>query len=324
MFIDLSWTDLNSVATKLEIYRGDTPLDRANLPATPIVTLTGGETSYRDATNVLVGKTYYYVFVNSTATDRIVSQVYAVRAVTRRGPGPQTLKQGDNTLGYFGSLQSGEFISGSDFIDLSGVRPFTTGITVINPFPLWHKFVRNNKIIIVPEGPVAYSVSWMQLYNAGMVFGSDDNGVLPTGSGVTTPVKQGAKITIGKDTFRIRLMRGMSDVPYTDFLTVLGSPTEWSDFVYPMTHAVPADQRLENFYLNGRPTYDICGARAATGYSWVQEMAAANVSNTRGQSINVDDTASDTSPYVASRSSSASGAVSTSCMWFPALELIEG
>jgi hypothetical protein len=43
MFIDLSWTDLNSVATKLEIYRGDTPLDRANLPATPIVTLTAGD-----------------------------------------------------------------------------------------------------------------------------------------------------------------------------------------------------------------------------------------------------------------------------------------
>ena len=323
MFIDLSWTDLNSVATKLEIFRGDAPLDRANLPAAPIVTLNNGETTYRDENNVLVGKTYYYVFVSSTGTDRIVSQNYTVRAVTRRGPGPQSLKQGDNALGYFGSLQSGEFINGADFVDLCGIKAFATSIGVVNPFPLWHKYVRNNKILIIPEGPLASAVSWQHLYSAGMVFGTDDNGVLPTGSGIVG-VKQSAKITIGKDTFRIRLMRGMGDVPWTEFLTTVGSPTEWSDLVYPMVHPVPADQRLENLYVNGRPTYDICGARSSTGWSLVQELSAASTANVRGQSINTDDTAGDTSQYVSARNTATVTTAGTAIFWFPVLELIEG
>lgn len=324
MFIDLSWTDLNSVATKLEIYRGDTPLDRENLPATPIVTLSNGETSYRDETDILLGKTYHYVFVSSTATDRVVSQNYTVRAVTRRGPGPQSLKQGDNTLGYFGALQSGEFINGADFVDLCGIKAFAPTIGIINPFPLWHKFVRNNKIIIVPEGPLANSVSYQQIYNAGMVFGTDDNGALPANSGLSTLTKQSAMITIGKDMFRIRLMRGMTDGPVTDFITIVGSPTEWSDLVYPMAHPVPANQRLENLYINGRPTYDICGARASTGFSFVQELAAASVTNVRGQSINADDTASDTTQYVSYRGDYGVNNAVTSAFWFPVLELIEG
>ena len=324
MFIDLSWTDLNSVATKLEIYRGDAPLDRANLPATPIVTLNSGETSYRDESNIVLGKTYYYVFVSSTATDRVVSQNYTVRAVTRRGPGPQTLVQGDNALGYFGSLQSGEFINGSDFVDLSGIKSFASAIAVVNPFPLWHKYVRNNKILIVPEGPIANSVSWQQLYSAGMVFGTEDNGVLPAGNTVSTPTKQNATITLGKDKFRIRLMRGMGDAPWTDFLGTLSSPTEWSDLVFPMVHPVPVDQRLENLYINGRPTYDICGARANAGYNLVQEMAAGGTVNCRGQSASVDDTSSDTSAYVANRNTTALTSVGTGFFWFPVLELIEG
>lgn len=324
MFIDLSWTDLNSVATKLEIYRGDTPLDRANLPASPIVTLTNGETSYRDATNILLGKTYYYVFVNSTATDRIVSPVYTVRAVTRRGPGPQSLKQGDNNLGYFGLIQSGEFISGSDFVDQCGIKSFAPSINIVNPFPTWHKYVRNNKILIVPEGVIANMVSWSQLYNAGMVYGSDDGGTLVAGGPVTTPVNQNARIKIGVDTFRIRLMRGMTDAPYTDFQTTALSPTEWSDMVYPMVHAVPADQRLENLYLNGNTTYQVLGGNTSTGWSLVQEMATAANVNTRGQSSNVTDTASDTSSYVMARSSAAAASATTGLFWFPVLELIEG
>jgi hypothetical protein len=326
MFIDLSWTDLNSVATKLEIYRGDTPLDRANLPATPIVTLTAGETSYRDETNIALGKTYYYVFVNSTATDRVVSQVFTVRAVTRRGPGPQSLKQGDNNLGYFGLIQSGEFISGSDFVDQCGIKAFAPSISILNPFPAWHKFVRNNKILIVPEGVLANSISWQQLYTAGMVFGTDDNGVLPAGNSVGAGVLQNARITIGRDVFRIRLMRGMGDGVFTDYATAVATPNEWNDLVYPMVHPVPADQRLENLYLNGSPTYNILGGAAYTGYSLVQELATSGTStvNGRGQSVNVSDTTTDTSSYVAIRTTTALTSATTALFWFPVLELIEG
>lgn len=319
MFIDLSWTDLNSVATKLEIYRGDAALDRDNLPASPIATLTAGETSYRDEDNILLGKDYYYVFVNTTSTDRIVSQNYKVTAVTRRGPGPQKLKQGDNTLGYFGTIQSGEFVNGSEFIDLSGVRAYATSLLVINPFPIWHKFVRNNKVLIIPEGPLASTISYTQLYQAGMVFGTDDNGVQPP----SPAVKQSAKITIGRDVFRIRLMRGMSDGPYTDYQTTVVSPNEWGDLVYPICHSVPADQRLENIYLNGKSTLLTAGAGVA-GWSLVQELTTGGAPNVRGQAVGNDDTASDLSSYIAARTTTGVTSTTASIFWYPVLELVEG
>ncbi|AGX01808.1 putative virion structural protein [Erwinia phage PhiEaH1] len=320
MFIDLSWTDLNSVATKLEIFRGDAPLDRLNLPSTPIATLTNGETSYRDESNILLGKDYYYVFVNTTATDRIVSQNYKINAVTRRGPGPQKLKQGDNSLGYFGTIQSGEFVNGSEFVDLTGVKNFASGVAVLNPFPIWHKFVRNNKVLIIPEGPIASTASWLQLYQAGMVYGTDDNGPMPPAA----PVKQSAKITIGKDVFRVRLLKGMTDQAYTDYPATVLTPNEWNDLVYPLGHAVPADQRLENIYLNGKSTSAICGAGNTSGFSLVQELATISSASARGQAVSNDDTAADTSAYIASRTTVTTSSASASYYWYPVLELVEG
>lgn len=324
MFNDLSWTDLNAVGTKLEIYRGDAPLDRANLPASPLATLTNGETTYRDENNVLLGKDYYYVFVSSTATDRVVSQNYLITAITRRGPGPQTLKQGDNNLGYFGALQSGEFIDANGLVDLSGIKNFATAASVVNPFPLWHKYVRNNKILIVPEGPIMTAAAWTQLYLAGAVYGTDDNGPLvPTG---VTPTKQNARVTIGRDTYRLRLLKGMTDLPYTDVQATVIVPNEWNDLVYPMVHSVPDDQRLDNLNINGKPTFQVIGASGAVSWTHVQELAtiAANsTNNARGQGVNADDTVSDYSSYVANRT--ATGAATTSSYgWLPVLELIEG
>lgn len=324
MFIDLSWTDLNSVATTLKIYRGDAPLDRANLPASPIATLTNGETSYRDESNIVLGKTYYYVFVTSTANDTVVSDNYTITAVTRRGPGPQNLLQGDNNLGYFGSMQSGEFINANDLVAKTTLTTFATTMGIINPFPLWHKFVRNNKVIIVPEGPIGNSLSWNQLYAAGMVFGTDDTG--PTAGTITgnTPTKQDTKVTIGSDTFRIRLMRGMSEGPITQYETVFLSVNEFNDLVYPMAHPVPPDQRLNNIYLNGQKLYQLLGVGGATVYTLVQEAGSATAVNLRGQATSSDDFTTDTTSSLAYRNTATAPAVSNNYAWFPVLELIEG
>lgn len=320
MFIDLSWTNLNSVATTLKIYRGDAPLDRANLPANPIVTLSNGETSYRDETNVLLGKNYYYVFVTGTGSDAVVSQNYQVTAVTRRGPGPQNLLQGNNTLGYFGTLQSGEFISGSDLITRLNMAGVATSMQVGQSSPLWHKFVRNNKVLIIPEGPIAYAVRWQELYQMGMVYGTDDKG---PGVPPTPNVNQSAKIKIGPDTFRVRLMKGMTDLPYADYATAITFPNEYSDLFMPLAHPVLPEQRLENIYLNGRRLYALIGLNGAVSYLHVQELNRLGYMNMRGQSVSTADEAADTS---SSLSFVTNSTITTPSAfgWLPVLELVEG
>jgi hypothetical protein len=320
MFIDLSWTNLNSVATTLKIYRGDAPLDRANLPADPIVTLSNGELSYRDETNIVLGKTYYYVFVTGTGSDAVVSQNYQVTAVTRRGPGPQNLLQGNNTLGYFGTLQSGEFISGSDLVTRLNMAGTATAMQVGQSSPLWHKFVRNNKILIIPEGPIAYGISWQQLYTLGMVYGTDDKG---PGVPPTPNVNQSAKVKIGPDTFRVRLMKGMTDAAYTDYVTAITFPNEYSDILMPLAHPVLPEQRLENLYLNGRRLYQLIGLNGAVSYLHVQELNRLSYNNLRGQSTSTADENADTSSSLAFLGS-ASLTQTSSYGWLPVLELIEG
>jgi hypothetical protein len=244
MYNKLSWTNPNGATPiTVNIYRGTSPLDRSNLSG-PLVSLTAGETTWTDNT-ALRGTTYYYVFETISATDRVVSQNYQIVTVPRRGAGPNTLQVGDYNYGYFGSIASASFINGTALKTAVGL----SAVTIINVTPKWHKFARNGKVIFVPENPLTGgSVSWQQLYNAGVVFGSNDNGPYNAGANVN----QNAQVTIGADTYRVRLMRGYND-DYNVFppASTVAEPVEtftceWDDFVYPLSLFVPAVQRMSN------------------------------------------------------------------------------
>lgn len=323
MYIDLHWANLNSEVVKLEIFRGDAPLDRQNLPDTPIATLTQGETQYRDAdTELVAGKTYYYVFVVSNDYDRDVSQNFTVTALSRRGPGPQALLQGDNGLGYFGSLTSGEFISGSELLSRTAFSA-----NLLSPYPTWHKYVRNNKVLYVPDGPIGYNVTWTDLYNAGLVYGRDDKG---GNSLISLNVNQGKKVTIGLDTFRVRLLKGtIEEENYTTFPPVANHPfaAEYDDLVFPLVHPVPDNQRLDNVALNGKKAYvDFMKSTSLAVTILCQElMTSVNcVARGSGSAVasNIDDTTSDTSGIYSPKFSS--GYTRTGAgLWYPVLELME-
>lgn len=322
MFVDLSWANLNAVGTTLNLYRGDKPLDRAALPATPLVSLTNGETSYRDTKDVLVGKTYYYIFETITPTDRIVSKNYEATAISRRGPGTQVLKQGNNTLGYFGTLQSGEFITGADLFNKTGVQGQASSV-LLQSSPLWHKFVRNNKILLLPEGPIANAVTWLQLYNLGLVYGVDK--AAPDGAAAPGTIPQSFKIKIGPDTFRVRLMKGLTDKPYTGYFNgAVDSINEWGDLVAPMIHTVIPEQRLDNLNVNGQMLYKVIGLNGATTYTMVQELYQSGYMNTRGQSVSTRDDTSDLTTYLANRSNGQTTSAAVGFAWWPVLELVEG
>lgn len=240
MNLKLLWTNLNTVPVTVKVYRSDTPIDTANLPA-PLATLAGGEVTYTDPTAVR-GKFYYYVFESITANDRVVSQNYRFQAVPRLGPGPNELKYGDPNLGYFGSVMSSEFINTPSLRAAIGL----TAGTIVAVSPTWHKFIRNGTVLFIPNTVLVSTITWNDLYLAGAVFGVNSNGNHQNGQ---TPTNQRKTVTIGPDTFLVRLMKGYSDdITKVVPAGVVNEPeefvNEYNDLVYPLVKWVPNAQRL--------------------------------------------------------------------------------
>lgn len=315
MYIKLKWTNLNTVSVTTKIYRGDTPLDRANL-ANPIATLTNGETEYTDS-NVVRGKTYYYVFETTSSNDRVVSNNFTAVAVPRRGAGSSQLQQGDFNYGYFGSLLSTEFINTNE---LRGQLGMTIGaVTIVSP--VWYKFARNGKVLYVPAGSLASGVSWDSLYANGLVFGIDAPypANLPSTQRPSNPVNQLKTVTIGADKYIVRLMTGFNDdYSQTIATSTVAEPTddgpnEWNDLVYPLYTYVPDKQRMAN--VASLTTNDLRLNNQSS--NWIQERLSAANAAVRGAN-------SATRTGVTQRSVVPTGnAGSTVYAWWPVLELVD-
>lgn len=310
MYIDLTWVNMNNVNVTLEIYRGDEPLDRDNLPETPIVTIDDGGTRYRD-TDVELGKTYYYVFVTISDTDSHVSVNYPIRAINRRGVGPQDIIDGDANLGYFGTVASGQFLSTNELKEKTGL----TDGTVYQPFPIWHKFIRNNKILFIPHTPIVESITFNQLWNAGLVYGTDVD---------TNPFISAQKkvITIGADQYIVRLMTGFRDGEYAEWDNNIQTSNEFDDLVYPLAHSVMDKQKLNNITTNGIKWVEFFPN--GTAGVLTQEAVSATTVTSRGgvRATNNDDAAYDMRSFYDTRASNITR-VTAGYRWWPVLELIE-
>lgn len=312
MSLLLTWENKNTTPVTVKIYRGTTPIVTTALPA-PIATLTAGETEYLDTTAVQ-GSWYYYLFETTDDIDRLFSTNRYIQAATRRGPGDNVLKFGDETLGFFGILAQVDFITPAAL--KAAVNAPGTAITTTN----WYKYVRNGKILFVPESiGITYTLSWSQLYTAGLVFGVDGPG---TGSFLpASPVNQKRIITIGTDRFLVRLARGYSDdtsvtppggqtnIPTDTF------PCEYNDLFYPMTKWVPVPQRIPNAQQN-TPTQLQMNATTMMS-AWVQEVPNANDALWRGSGGQGDSLQTITYRFSNGRTTTAG------FTWWPVLELIE-
>lgn len=308
MNLKLLWSDINTVAVTVKIYRSDTPIDPLALPA-PVATLSAGEEDWTDPTAVR-GRYYYYMFETTSATDRAVSQNYRLQAVPRLGPGPSELKYGDYNYGYFGSIPS------SDFINTGNLRAavnFQVGLGS-NVAPTWHKYVRNGKVFFVPNTCLGQTIAWSQIYSAGLVFGVAGPGDHRNG---LAPVDQLKTVVIGPDTFIVRCMKGYSD-DVTRVVPAGGNddPTEYSneysDFIYPLMKFVPPSQRLVNVASQGVQETLPGPWNGYTGVA-VQELGTSpNFIVRRGSAV-------ENRIGVAQRSLSAD---SYYCSWYPILELV--
>uniref|UniRef100_A0AB39CDC2 Virion structural protein n=1 Tax=Pseudomonas phage RVTF4 TaxID=3236931 RepID=A0AB39CDC2_9VIRU len=313
MNLELIWENKNSIPVTTEIYRGDAPLDRENL-GTPLVTLTEQETRWVDQ-SVDRSKLYYYVFVTITENDRNVSQNYPMRAVPRRGPGPTDVVMGDMNLGYFGTIQQSMFIGAERLAGHCGfpaVGPTYNFAGVTH----WHKFIRNGKVLFVPNQVISISaITAKMIYEAGCTYGTDDNG--PQVPPNCTPTPQTKRITIGPDTFRIRVARGWGDDPSIPMPGgIVATPegkSEWSDLVYPQFIVVPPDQTLPN--INTIDTVTGLGINATSG-AVCQEVLTATTIMVRGSAYVLTQRQS---PMYCAPKTPTDNAVA----WYPVLELVE-
>lgn len=299
MSITLSWVNKNTQSVTTTIYRSDTKIDRANLPA-PLVVLSAGETSYVDTTAVQ-GNTYHYVFKTSNGTETIISRDQAIQAAETRGPGSNVFIFGDRELGLYDILSVDSFITAANLNTLVG-----SPVGNVYANSQWFKYARRGKVYMVPEHALGNNTGYNTLAAKGLI--------------------DGVVVQIAGYNWKVRLMRGWNE---SDSAVALPSKTlstfdttaytqtcEFNDFVYPMAAATPATQRLPNwlqltvaslystgyFILCQEKTIegDTCLVRYMSGISTSErtKLSAANVAQTLTAST-------------------------TTFSWWPVLELVE-
>jgi len=254
MSFTLRWNNPNTLATVVNIYRDTKDISPTALPA-PLVTLSNGETSYRDTT-VVAGQTYYYLMTVSAngKTVATASQKYTV--AVRRGIGPNTLISGDDRLGYYGAVAAEEQWYGNQ-LPAGFLAMFPNAYASTDRVPVT-KFTRNGKIFYMLTSISPGWATWADLYRNGLVYGTGDNG--PAGGNGSLPLTlQDAKIDSQNDTYRMRLVHGLSSAAanpvfafndaYKDKAhddTDLTAFNEYNDLFYPIVQSVPNKQRVAN------------------------------------------------------------------------------
>ncbi len=342
MALRLKWDNPNVVTTKTTIYRGDAPLDNANLPA-PLVTLAAGITEWVD-NDAMFGNTYYYILGSKTDVDEVLTPNQKILVADNRGIGPSTLMLGDDSLGFFGQVLSSDFVNSTHILAAAATTSGLPGGTVT---PSWNKFIRKGKIIYVPDRTFGVC-QWSSIYQAGLVYGVDANGPADAVLAGLTLTNQNRVIDFKGYKYKVRLLRGITDRPLTldlwnaqksnqEQLTV-AEDNEFNDLFYPLVWPVPLKyQRLPNIFDDapdlflGAPwnSYDstTAGNLTLTNRIWCQERApnansAASASVVRGVRVAVY--GGTTYPYTADYiSAMAYNAGNLSCFWFPVLELVE-
>lgn len=219
MTIRLSWPSQASKAlTAIEIYRkvGHSATLDVNNPGSPIATVSGTATEYVEPVANLTEKTVYTYWVAAVKdTERLFSAPIVQGFFLDTGPGPQKLLMGDWYAGYFGQVSTTEFASRDDIMGPnSGLTATQQAQFNTSGMSGWYKFVFKGRILFYPNRATGYR-DITAIYNAGMVYGTDDaGGTRPNGVAAVT---QNAMFTKGGYKYRVRLPY------YTDYANAGGT-----------------------------------------------------------------------------------------------------
>lgn len=241
MDILLSWSDPNPSTLETQVFVSTDPIDRDHLPA-PTAVIPGGTTRYTIA-NVPIDSVYQVVLKVVGNNDSFVTHARTVTATHRSGPGPQHIKHGDWSCGYFGLVPGHLLATREDLKAATGVNGANT-----NELVNWHKFAFRGKVLFIPDRYVYYSVSWSTLYSGGAVYGTGDAGPYPT---YVEPVPQDAAFTRDGFTYAIRLPEGgapsadktvSGHTPHID-----GAGSEWNELIYRLITTYVSHKTVGNF-----------------------------------------------------------------------------
>lgn len=107
-----------------------------------------------------------------------------VTVVPESGPGNKKLLKGDRSNGWFGIVPANEMPSPITITSGTGV---TANMPQVGSVGLsWLKAVLNGKHVFLASTPFSTTLTLVALYNAGLVYGTDDNGTqVPTGATAT-------------------------------------------------------------------------------------------------------------------------------------------
>lgn len=225
MGVKLNWDDQSDQnLDRIEIYRSAVK-DDTQKPGNLLATLPATATSYEDLT-VKNKNLYYYRIAAVKGTEYAWGEPQLAGYFSETGPGRATPRRGDWNAGIMDRVPVANFITGPDLrLKAPELATFGTAWNMNN----WYKMVHKGKIIFVPDTHIV-SASWNELYNAGMVFGTDDVGQLPAGPAGSK--NQRYVININGLEYILRLPR-LSALPTTQYLTntagMVGS--EWKDCI---------------------------------------------------------------------------------------------
>jgi hypothetical protein len=218
------------------------------------------------------------------------------------GPGTKTLQYGNRTLGYFGEVSGAELFFGWEIGQAVGLQ--VGGDYVTYSGSQWFKFFRNNKVIYISRQQLKLNISWTDLYNAGLVYGTKGNGLYPVGAGVEqfNPMR---KFDGTRNWFLVpRLPTGMGIDPIASDTSDGG---EWAQLFGRVVN-VNNPNIAEKWALNS--TAYVSSTGPGQLLSMVMETQSSNVANNWRRGGQGD------------LSSSAAIAKTTTSQWRPVLELI--
>jgi len=185
----------------------------------------------------------------ATLTDYLNSKAGVATQALAYGPGPETVIAGDMTTGFFGEVSDEEMFDGSELASDLGLSDGTG----INRAGGWLKFIHNGVVKYIAKKPFRHSATWEQIYERGLVYGTDDNGKAPYG----TPTNQFTKVRKNGSEFIVRLMTGANADPFPEsdplFFTAdmyqmdVGGGSEWNDLIYRIHQAVLSDPTTDGF-----------------------------------------------------------------------------
>ncbi|AXF51138.1 putative virion structural protein 14 [Salmonella phage SPAsTU] len=266
MGIKLRWNDQSAQQLDaIEIYRSANVIDISN-PGAPYKTLAGTAVEFED-TDVRNKELWHYRLAAVKGEERAWGEDQVGGYFSETGPGRDTPLRGTWAAGFMEMLPVADFITGPDL--RLKVPALGTWGSAWNP-SYWFKMVHNGNIIYVPDSNIV-TATWNELYNAGLVYGTNDFGKTPLGD--AGAVNQRTVIEINGLEYILRLPR-ISAKPTSEYITGTADMqgSEWKDVI----------SRLNSSTISNDPSartrlFDTTSGWITISPHWTKENTASNV-----------------------------------------------